>query len=245
MGNGINWMRQIVCAAAGVWLTLSGAAHAGDGAVSVPGTVVVELYTSQGCSSCPPADVLFAELAADPRLIALSLHVDYWDYLGWTDSFAQPKFTARQKAYAKAAGDRMIYTPQLVVGGADRVVGSDAADVAAAIERHLDAGSSIRLSVRREGDRLIIRAEAVPPTDQPLRIDLVRYLPEAEVAIPHGENAGHVVTYHNIVTSWEAVSEWRGDAAIEIEVKAEGPEPSVVLVQSQGPAEILAAAELK
>src|SRR5918996_4983900 len=87
--------------------------------------VVVELFTSQGCSSCPPADALLAELAGKDGVIALALHVDYWDYLGWADSFASPAFTARQRAYAKKAHSRTIYTPQMIVQGEDRLVGSD------------------------------------------------------------------------------------------------------------------------
>ena len=83
--------------------------------------VVLELFTSQGCSSCPPADALLAELAERPDIIALALHVDYWDYLGWKDSFGSPKYTARQRAYAKAARSRSVYTPEMVVQGEDRV----------------------------------------------------------------------------------------------------------------------------
>ena len=98
--------------------------------------VVVELFTSQGCSSCPPADALLRKLAEEEDVIALALHVDYWDYLGWKDSFATPKFTARQRAYAKKARSRSIYTPQMVVQGEDRVVGNDAEMVLARISEH-------------------------------------------------------------------------------------------------------------
>src|ERR687884_289212 len=86
---------------------------------------VVELFTSQGCSSCPPADAMLGELARRPDVIALSLPVDYWDYLGWKDTLAQPAFSARQRAYAGARGDRQVYTPQVIVNGATPCVGSD------------------------------------------------------------------------------------------------------------------------
>ena len=99
--------------------------------------VVLELYTSQGCSSCPAADALLEELADQPGLLPLALHVDYWDYIGWADTFAHPGFTERQKAYARAAGERMIYTPQMIVGGVARVEGNDATAVAEAIRNAL------------------------------------------------------------------------------------------------------------
>ena len=91
--------------------------------------VVLELYTSQGCSSCPPADALFADLARRDDVIALALHVDYWDYLGWRDAFARPRHTARQKAYAKAARSRTIFTPEMIVQGEDRLKGHAAAAI--------------------------------------------------------------------------------------------------------------------
>ena len=207
--------------------------------------IVLELYTSQGCSSCPPADEILAALAADPRVIALALHVDYWDYLGWKDKFADPQFTARQKAYAKAAGDRMIYTPQLIVNGLDRIVGSRPDEIADALRAHAARPMTVRLVARREGGDLYIRAEAVPPQDRPLRIDLVRYLPEEKVQIERGENAGLTMTYTNIVTDWDHLTDWRGDQAVELRVPLGGGAPAVVLVQGDGPAEIVAAAALK
>src|SRR5204863_4556873 len=94
---------------------------------------VVELFTSQGCSSCPPADKLLAELAADPSLVAMSVPIDYWDYLGWKDTLADPHNTARQKAYAHARGDGQVYTPQVVVNGALHALGSDKAAIEVAI----------------------------------------------------------------------------------------------------------------
>ena len=111
-----------------------------------PAPVVVELFTSQGCSSCPPADALLAELAGAEGVIALALHVDYWDYLGWTDSFAAPKHTERQRAYAKAAKSRTIFTPQMVVQGSERLKGHDAERIRNRIEAH-------RMRRRRSGWR--------------------------------------------------------------------------------------------
>lgn len=242
-------MRQIVSAACGLVMGFSAAAQAEETAAPAraPGTapVVVELYTSQGCSSCPEADALFAELARDPRVIALALHVDYWDYLGWKDGFGQEAFTKRQKSYARAAGDRMIYTPQLVVGGVERLVGNKREDLEAAVARQAALAARVRLTVTRGADgRIMIRAEAVPPSDSSLRIDIVRYRPEQQVQIERGENAGHSFTYHNIVTSWDTLAVWRATVPFEMAAPDTGSGPLVVIVQADGPAEILAAAAL-
>jgi hypothetical protein len=206
--------------------------------------VVVELYTSQGCSSCPPADEFLAELARDPMIIPLALHVDYWDYIGWADSFADPKFTTRQKAYARDIGSRTIYTPQLIVGGLDRVEGNAPTEVASLVMKHLMGAQLVSVNVTREGDRLVIRAEAVQPLGQVVKVQLVRYKPEESVEITRGENAGRTVTYHNIVTSWQVVGDWDGAAPLELEASYPKGNPGVVILQVEGPAAILAAARV-
>lgn len=237
-------MHQVVGTGLGLWMGMAGAVLAQDGATPAH-PVVVELYTSQGCSSCPPADEVLAAMAADPAVIALALHVDYWDYLGWKDKFADPQFTARQKAYALAAGDRMIYTPQMIVGGVDRIVGSRAAEIVEAVRAHAARPATVRLTARRDGDTLHIRAEAVAPQDRPLRIDLVRYQPSEKVSIERGENAGVTMTYTNIVTQWDHLADWPGTDALELAVPLGGSAPAVVLVQGEGPDQIVAAAALK
>ena len=232
-------MRHIVSAACGFWLGCAGSlfAQSTDG-------VVVELYTSQGCSSCPPADAFMTELAQAHQVIALALHVDYWDYIGWADSFATPQYTERQKSYARAAGSRMIYTPQMIVGGLDRVEGNAPDAVVRMIGKHLAAASPVRLTLERQGDKVIIRAVANPPLKDPARVQIVRYLPEAMVDIERGENAGHRISYTNVVTSWKSLGEWPGSEPLEMQADAPGDQPVVVIVQRQGPAEILAAARL-
>lgn len=236
-------MRHFVNAVGGVLLAIgSASAHAQE---TPQGRVLVELFTSQGCPACPVADSVLAALTQDPRVIALSLHVDYWDYLGWKDSFGQERFTKRQKAYARQAGERMIYTPQIIVNGEDRVVGNEGAEVAAAVARHAGRPLRVRLTLSRAADgRLVIRAEAVPPTDRQLRVDVIRYLPQAVVAIERGENAGRTVTYRNVVTSWENVALWQATQPFELAAPMGGSDPAVVVVQAEGPAEVLAAAEL-
>ena len=112
---------------------IAGLLFASSGFAGAAPRALLELFTSQGCSSCPPADKLLGEFAKDPSLIALSLPIDIWDYLGWKDTLSLPGHTARQRAYAEIRGDRQVYTPQLVVNGSMHVVGSDRAAVEHAI----------------------------------------------------------------------------------------------------------------
>ena len=206
--------------------------------------VVVELYTSQGCSSCPPADALLSELAGRDDVIPLALHVDYWDYIGWADSFADSDHTRRQKAYARAAGERTIYTPQMIVGGKDHVVGARPMHLADLIQSHAAQQDEVDLTLAREGDRLRIAARAERPVDGPLTVQVVRYDPEETVEIGRGENAGHTFTYSNVVTSWQVIGAWDGTGRFEVEMPVTGDEPVVVIVQERGPGRVLAAARL-
>lgn len=205
--------------------------------------IVVELFTSQGCSSCPPADAMFHDLARMDGVIALALHVDYWDYIGWPDSFASPDHTARQEAYARANGERMVYTPQIIVGGQDRVVGGDAIAVMEKLHAYANETTPVDLSIARDGDRLVIEAPPLPLA-RPLEVQVVRYTPEDEVVITGGENAGLTMAYSNIVTSWDAVGTWTGAEPLRLELTLEGTEPVVVLLQEPGPGRIRAAAKL-
>ncbi len=228
-------MRHFVGAACGLWVAAALPLQAEP-------VVVVELFTSQGCASCPPADEFLATLAKDARVIPLSLHVDYWDYIGWEDSFADPKFTERQKAYARAIGSKMIYTPQMIVDGEERVEGYNPDELALHLGEHLAKPAQVTLTVERIGDLLVIRADADPPLAAPVRVQLVRYRPEETVEIQRGENEGKVVTYRNIVTSWDSIGDWAGTGPLEISAPVAGPDPAVVIVQEAGPAAILAAA---
>lgn len=233
-------MRKILRAACGLWLGLSGAALAESG------PVVVELYTSQGCSSCPPADALLVELSERPDVLPLALHVDYWDYIGWQDAFAQPHFTDRQKAYARAARSRMIYTPQMIVGGVTQVEGTDTAAVLDAIAGQPEA-TGFTLSAHRKGAAISIHAQGPGGAlDLPegLKLQLVHFKPSETVTIEHGENAGKVVEYRNIVTSWSLIGEWDGAVPLAIEAQTDSDQPAVVILQYPGPGPILAAARV-
>ncbi len=231
-------MRQIITA-----LSLAGLLVSGTARAEVP--VVVELFTSQGCSSCPPADKMLQDLSQRDDVIALGLHVDYWDYIGWADSFAQPKFTERQRAYARAVGDRMVYTPQFVVSGHERIVGAKPMKVMDAILEGAEMPAAVALDIERDGDDLRIRATAETQPDKPLSVQLVRYRPEALVTVENGENAGHRLSYANIVTSWDQIAEWNGDEALDLKTPFDGDEPAVVILQDEGPGIIRAAAQLR
>jgi hypothetical protein len=206
--------------------------------------VVIELFTSQGCATCPPADALLDQLASRPGVIALALHVDYWDYLGWKDAFAQPQFSDRQKAYAKSRRERSIFTPQMIVQGADPVIGHDEPAVSASIAAHAVRPQSARLQLVRNGSGLdIALAPAAGPVG-PSDVHVVEILPEHAMTIEAGENAGHSFTYSNIVTGWHTVARW--DGASEVEIRAEGldPGPVAVIVQRERMGPVIAAGKL-
>lgn len=208
------------------------------------GPVVVELYTSQGCSSCPPADEILAGLTKRSDVIALALHVDYWDYIGWKDKFAQPKFTERQRGYAQVAGARTIYTPQMIVGGMEHLVGARHAELTAMIARHAAMPPRAEVQVKRDGGKVRITAEAVQGLPKGAVVQIVHYRPAATVEIRGGENAGRAITYHNIVTDWARVGTWDGASALSISVDLAPGGHGVVILQEPGPGPIVAAARL-
>ncbi|SEQ65473.1 DUF1223 domain-containing protein [Thalassovita taeanensis] len=232
-------MRQLVIWAAALWVGAMAAAAADTR------PVVVELYTSQGCSSCPPADAFLTTLAPRDDVIALALHVDYWDYIGWKDVFASPHHTRRQKAYAVAAGRRTVYTPQMIVGGKEHVVGNHPVDVGDLIRKHADQPAAVTLTLKRNGAQVMISARMQRPMDEPLLVQLVRYTPEERITIRSGENDGRHLTYSNIVTEWRRLEEWDTRRPLALTAAAAGTQPIVVIVQRKGPGEILAAARLR
>jgi hypothetical protein len=211
---------------------------------------VIELFTSQGCSSCPPADKLMAELARDPSLIVLSLPVDYWDYLGWKDTLAHSGFTYRQRAYSAMRGDRQVYTPQAVVNGVAHAVGSDRGQIDRAVKMTSGPGATMTDEIRivRTGGGLAVECPARAADAGPAHLWVLPFVKERSVQIGRGENGGRSVTYVNVVRSLSRVGECRGSSsAVDIpptslSADAEGV---VVLMQSgsdKKPAQILAAA---
>ncbi|MDA5555562.1 DUF1223 domain-containing protein [Shimia sp. MMG029] len=221
-----------------LWLSLASTVAAQES------PVVVELYTSQGCSSCPPADAYLREqLAGREDVIALALHVDYWDYIGWKDEFANPAFTQRQHSYARAAGHRSVYTPQMIVNGQDHVVGAHPNKVERLIEAHKAAPELVDLQVIRNGATVSIAASTELST--PMNVHVVRYRPAEKVSIKRGENAGKVFSYANIVDDWQNVRRWTGRSDLAMEVSIDGSAPLVVLIQRENGGPIVAAARLK
>ena len=215
------------------------------GAAAAQGPVVVELFTSQGCSNCPPVDALLGELADHDDVIALALHVDYWDYIGWADTFADPAFTARQHGYARAAGSTVVYTPQMVIGGQAHMVGNQPMAVFSEIMEHAEAPDPVALEVTREGEDYWLEAEMREGASADVMVvQLVRYTPMEEVAIRRGENANQTFQYHNIVRDWQIVAEWDGRSRFSAQISRLGSEPHVVIVQEAGHGPIMAAARL-
>jgi len=232
-------MRHLTLKAAAVFLATLGLAQAGDN------PVVVELYTSQGCSSCPPADALLHELAKRDDVIPLALHVDYWDYIGWKDEFADPSHTERQRGYARAAGGRTIYTPQMIIAGVDHVVGHRPNEVTAKIKAHLALQDRVALDLSRKGDVVTVRATAKRRVPGNLVVQLVRYRQADTVSITRGENAGRTLTYANIVSDWSVIGRWDGKDPLRLTAKAKGELPVVVIVQRSDQGPIFAAARLR
>jgi hypothetical protein len=210
---------------------LAGAVKASAGEVRA----VLELFTSQGCSSCPPADRLLGELADDPRMIPLSLNVDYWDYLGWRDTLALPAHSGRQKGYAKLRGDRQVYTPQLVANGAAEAIGNDRHAVEQMIRA---AGTEKQLVVpvvlaRKDSSLEIEVGDGAAPSATIWVLAVAR---ATTVKIKRGENRGNTITYHNVVRGWTRIDDWSGARVVRslpvADFAAAGANLAVVLIQS-------------
>ena len=206
-----------------------------------PRPVVVELFTSQGCSSCPPADAYVGKLSTRADVLALSFHVDYWDDLGWRDRFALAESVKRQNIYARNLGRSSAYTPQLVVDGRDDSVGSDGKAVARALSENRD-GVPVGVSVR---DADVLVELGAYPNAAPSDVVLVAYLRHAVSAIGHGENAGRTLEEFNIVRDIRTLGPWKGQVqTFRVPVSSLPPDATdvAVLVQPSGQAPIIGAA---
>ena len=199
---------------------------------------LLELFTSQGCSSCPAADRLMGQLVKDPALVALSVPVDYWDYLGWRDTLANPGHSARQRAYARLRGDGQVYTPQIVVNGAVDALGSDQAAVEQAItETTKQTGvMSVPVALTVSGSALSVKVPAAETSDQAAaEVWLCPLAKTIAVTITRGENRGRTITYHNVVRKWVKLGDWTGaqsswDVPLP-QIEAAGIDAAAVMLQ--------------
>jgi hypothetical protein len=210
---------------------------------------VLELFTSQGCSSCPKADALLASLRAQPDLITLAYHVDYWDYIGWTDTFGSKANSDRQKAYAESWGSSRIYTPQLVVNGISGVVASREKDVGSAVAT---ARLDVPVTLSVGGDMLEV--SIAPGTGPQAMVWLVTFKDHDKVAIERGENAGQTVDYTQIVTGRQMLGMWDPATGTHLklplsQIMTGGANGAVILLQADKsgglPGAILGAGSVK
>lgn len=213
--------------------SVSTAAIAGEAYVKP--THVVELFTSQGCSSCPPANNFVTKLSADPDMLVLSYGVTYWDFLGWKDTFGDPEFTQRQRDYRDAFGASNIYTPQIILGGSahsPRYSKNDVADMVL-------PDNEVNMSLTRDGDRLTVKAD----TSKPVIVDIVTYIPgEQSVKVARGENGGRTLRLTNVVTDVQTL-DWNGHSSSINLPKSEDTQYAV-LIHDQETAKILDAATI-
>lgn len=193
--------------------------------------VLVELFTSQGCSSCPPADEMFERLVEENAdVVALAFHVHYWDYLGWRDTFAAPAFTARQAAYRDAWDQRIVYTPQMIVQGRFAVDATSPAAIAKAIDK---APSWDAIRIERRNGAFAARLLPDGPT-RPCTIWVARFVKRTTVDIARGENSGRSIDYVNTVTSLEKMGVWDGREPLELMLPQPSPEEGIAVWLQDG-----------
>lgn len=214
-------------------LTLALAAVAAPAAAKPP--VVVELYTAQGCSSCAPANAFVGELAERPGVLALTFPVDYWDYLGWPDTFAKPDFAERQQAYVNRLGLTEVYTPQVIVDGREQAAGGKPDRVEALLQK-------AEVAARNPPDMLLMQNGRVAVGSGPVPrgggdVWLIRYDPrEVEVEVKKGDNRGETVMHRNVVREVVRLGGWRGrPTAYRVpQAEEEGLESVVIVQQATG-----------
>jgi hypothetical protein len=207
--------------------------------------VVVELFTSQGCSSCPPAEAYLDDLTKRPDLVTLEYHIDYWDYIGWKDPFSDREYTKRQQAYSESLGGRYVYTPQMVINGAAHEVGSKRGAVESLIQaqqaRAEPDAPTLRLT--RNGDSIVVNLDGPVPA-APLDIVFLAYDGRHETEVTRGENSGQTLVNAHVVRGMERIGRWAGGPA-EFTVALKGRKGDggcAVIAQAPGHGPIAAAA---
>ncbi len=208
----VQWMHGTALAVGLTAVGLSGGAEAAD---RKPLTVI-EMFTSQGCSACPPADAMLSELSKRDGVLALSFHVDYWDYVGWPDTLADPAHTRRQRAYATNFGRRYVYTPQVVVNGGAEGVGSNRESVMALVEK-ASPRDSLAVDLAWNDDKALeVRLPAAPAVPGGAEADvwMVVFDHRQTVSVSRGENAGRTLEYVNAVRALHHLGTWSGEARV-------------------------------
>lgn len=175
---------------------------------------VVELFTSQGCNSCPPADAALGRLVQQGDVVALAYHIDYWDYLGWKDTLALHGHTVRQRSYAEARGDREVYTPQVVINGVVHALGSDESAIEKAIAqtRRNAAVLALPVTMAVADGKVTVNIPAAQGEHGNAEVWLCPVTSKVDVQIGRGENHDRTLTYHNVVRRWVKLGEWNGKA---------------------------------
>ncbi|MCH8201529.1 MAG: DUF1223 domain-containing protein [Proteobacteria bacterium] len=209
--------------------------------------VVVELFTSQGCIACPPADVVLNELAEDDSILALSWAVDYWDYLGWKDTFGSAQNTVRQEYYNREFGQKGVYTPQMIINGRHQVIGSRKKDVLALVERARAEQDLARVSLSGDRTHLEVLIEGEAPRGKAV-VRVIWYKSEEIVYIRNGDNRGKSLRYSNVVRGSDIMGQWDGNKVIlPIDlgpIIASGADCVAIIVQDGEYGPILGAAKL-
>jgi hypothetical protein len=231
--------------------TLSASAWAGQPVSTAPRPIVIELFTSQGCSDCPAADRLVTELSKRKDVIALSLPITYWDMLGWKDTYATDSNTQRQKSYARAMSHSGIYTPQMIIDGRFDVVGNQRDKVMAALAARTNDGlgeTLIPITIGAVSGRLEIAIPAARTKTKPFgTIWVMRTLGQGAVNIEQGENRNHLLTYTNVVRDLQRAGEWTGEAMkIDLPLNLRAKQDGVaVILQARDYGPVLGAATLQ
>ncbi len=214
---------------------------------SAESTVVVELFTSQGCSSCPAADRVLNELQSVDGVLPLSLNVDYWDYLGWEDDLALPGNATRQRAYSRKQRARNVYTPQVMVEGKMNVIGNRRSQVISAVNAYIAEPDKVAVTIESfdtSSVRISLPAQGALPEEAV--IWLVGYDHSVVKDILRGENAGESVTYSNVVRDWQEAGRWDGTQTLNLTAnRPKGAGGAVVIVQAGGVGAIWGAAKLE
>lgn len=228
---------------------LAGTALSAGMASAAERPVIVELFTAQGCTGCPDANQIVEQAARDPKVVVLTYGVDYWDYLGWRDTFARPEFTDRQKSYRPSTGQRSVATPQVIINGATQMVPRDAGGLSSALLSPAgNSSASPDIEFRETGDRVAVGSGPVPRGGA--EVVAVRYAPGVHtVEVRSGDNRGRTVRHINVVKEIRHLGDWSGQPSLytlpqDLNAGTLSQDRLIILVQSKQQRHILAAAQL-